>query len=950
MAFMNFSNQKLFRLHRNFQLTPLSLTLIYIVFALLWIFGSGYLLTIHVDDPVVANQFELGKGILFVIITGSLLYLLLRSWYQHLLYTHNQISDTLAAIPDLLFELDLDGMFHDYHSPRINLLPLPPESLLGKTLRDILPPDAVTVCLSALQEADTKGFSYDKQIELSLPQGKRWFELSVSKKTVTTSKKPRFIVLSRDITERKEVERSNQRLTQLYNALSQCNQAIVRCHNESELFEQICQDAVMFGGMEMAWIGLYDEENRHIYPITYYGKGTEYLQHLKISVDPNDPSGRGPTGTVFREDHPFWCQDFQNDPTTALWHEQAKEFGWKASAALPIHRNGGVIGTFNLYAAHTDAFDEIARKLLLEMMGDVDYALENFERETRRKITETELLKRTQAMEQSPNSIIITDFKANIEYVNAAFIHNTRYTLSEVIGKNPRFLKSGKTPEHAYDEMWSTLVRGEKWQGEFINQRKDGTHYTYSINIAPVFNSQGQTTHYIAIEEDISEQKKTQEHIHYLANYDILTGLPNRVKMDDHLNYTLSMAKRNQSNFAVMFLDLDHFKAINDTLGHRIGDLLLIELAKRLQSLLRDEDTVSRMGGDEFIILLPDTDTNGAAQVAQKLLTLIAHPFSIEEHKLSVTASIGLSFYPNDGSDIEILSKNADVAMYRAKQQGRNSYCFFTEEMQANAQRNLLLNNALHTALKENELHLVYQPQLSMATGNIIGAEALLRWVHPKLGTISPAEFIPIAEDNGAILSIGEWVLRTAIMQAKSWMDAGHPPIIMAVNISAVQFRHPNLPDLITSILQEVGLPPEYLEIELTEGIAMNNPLIAINTMNNLHERGIRMSIDDFGTGYSSLSYLKKFNVYKLKIDQSFVRDISTDPEDKAIVSAVIHMAHTLGLQTIAEGVETIEQLEYLREQGCDEIQGYYYSKPLPADAFEAFSTKRAIEKFRALT
>ncbi|HEX5623541.1 MAG TPA: EAL domain-containing protein [Sulfuricurvum sp.] len=934
---MSSSPKTLFLFLQKFQLTPFSMAFIYIVFALIWIFGSNYLLTIHVNDPVLAQQLEVLKGVFFVAITGGLFYWLLKNWHARILSTQNQLQETLDAIPDLLFELDLNGRYYTYHSPHTDLLAAPPEVLIGKTVHDILPLEAADICLSALQEANEKGVSHGQQIELLLPQGKRWFELSISRKQLQHHETPHFIVISRDITERKEVETTNQRLTQLYNALSQCNQAIVRCSNESELFKQICQDAVMFGGMEMVWIGLYDEQSHHIKPISYYGKGTDYLQNLEISVDAQDPRGQGPSAIVFREDRPFWCQDFQNDPATAFWHDHGKLFGWKASAAVPIHRNGIVIGTFNLYANHKNAFDDIAKKLLIEMMGDVDYALDNFEREIRRKKTEMELLKRTQAMEQSPNSIIITDFKANIEYVNTAFINNTGYTLSEVIGKNPRLLKSGKTPEHAYDDMWATLVRGEKWQGEFINQRKDGSHYVYSINVAPVIDSDGQTTHYVAIEEDISEQKRTQEHIHYLANYDTLTGLPNRIQMDDHLNYTLTLAKRNNGHFAVMFLDLDHFKDINDTLGHSIGDILLIQLAKRLTSVLRDEDTVSRMGGDEFIVLLPDTDTNGAAQVAQKLLASIAQPFSIEEHQLSVTASIGLSFYPNDGSNIEILSKNADAAMYRAKQQGRNSYCFFTEEMQVNSQRNLLLSNALHTALEQNELYLMYQPQLSTENGTVIGAEALLRWEHPKLGTISPAEFIPIAEDNGTILSIGEWVLRTAIQQAKNWMQLGHLPLIMAVNISAIQFRHPNLPDLITNILQEIGLPPEYLEIELTEGIAMNNPHIAINTMNNLHERGIRMSIDDFGTGYSSLSYLKKFNVYKLKIDQSFVRDISTDPEDKAIVSAVIHMAHSLGLQTIAEGVETIEQLAYLREQGCDEIQGYYFSKPLRSEQFEAY-------------
>lgn len=369
-----------------------------------------------------------------------------------------------------------------------------------------------------------------------------------------------------------------------------------------------------------------------------------------------------------------------------------------------------------------------------------------------------------------------------------------------------------------------------------------------------------------------------------------------------------------------------------------------MELAKRLSASVREEDTVSRMGGDEFIILLPETDVNGAAQVAQKLLSSIANPFKLVDHELTVTASLGIALYPSDGTDIETLSKNADVAMYRAKQEGRNSYCFFTHEIQKNSQRNLEISNALHSALQRNEFHLVYQPQFSSKYGALLGAEALIRWEHPQLGFISPGEFIPIAEDNGTIISIGEWVLRTAVSQAALWHQNGMP-ITMAVNLSAVQFRHPNLPALIADILEESGLQSQYLEIELTESVAMHDPQDAIKVMNTLHEIGIRMSIDDFGTGYSSLSYLKQFKIYKLKIDQSFVRDISTDPEDKAIVRAVIQLAHSLELITIAEGVETLHQLQYLQQQGCDEIQGYYYSKPLLPAQFESFISTFEKEK-----
>jgi len=364
---------------------------------------------------------------------------------------------------------------------------------------------------------------------------------------------------------------------------------------------------------------------------------------------------------------------------------------------------------------------------------------------------------------------------------------------------------------------------------------------------------------------------------------------------------------------------------------------MLMEVARRLKSVLREEDALSRLGGDEFILLLPDTTQEGARRVALKLIENVARSCQIEQYELLTTVSIGIAMYPQDGEDFETLSKNADTAMYRVKGAARNDFCFFTQEMQANSARSLQLVNALRHALVRNELSLAYQPMVAIEDARVIGAEALLRWHQPELGHISPAEFIALAEESGQILEIGEWVLRSATAQLKQWMLRGLPPMVIAVNLSAVQFRHPDLLEMVTRILDQAGVPHSALELELTEATAMDNPEAAITIMNRLHERGIRMSIDDFGTGYSSLSYLKKFRVSKLKIDQSFVSDISNDPDDKAIVKAIINLAASMGLKTIAEGVETDSQLDFLRLQGCDEVQGYFFSHPLTVDAFEQY-------------
>ena len=413
--------------------------------------------------------------------------------------------------------------------------------------------------------------------------------------------------------------------------------------------------------------------------------------------------------------------------------------------------------------------------------------------------------------------------------------------------------------QEAHAKTWST---GK----QFALPLAPGTRW-FELSVAGKAISEGEEPRFVVLSRDITVHKDAEERVRQLAHFDALTGLPNRVLLADRCHSALSAAQRSGTPLALMFLDLDHFKNVNDSLGHRVGDDLLMALAARLRAAVREQDTVSRLGGDEFILVLPGTDAVGAAHVAEKLLQSALQPFEIGQHELTVTPSIGIALFPNDGADFDTLSRSADAAMYHAKEQGRNHYRFFTAEMQASSERTLTLENALRRAMERGQLSLHYQPQIALDGGRIVGAEALLRWKHPELGMVSPAEFIPVAESSGMIISIGEWVLRTATQQLKAWIDAGVEPFTMAINLSSVQFRHADLPQLVTTVLQEVGLPAHWLELELTEGVAMADPLGAIATMNDLHQRGVRMSIDDFGTGYSSLSYLKKFKVYKVKID-----------------------------------------------------------------------------------
>ena len=448
-------------------------------------------------------------------------------------------------------------------------------------------------------------------------------------------------------------------------------------------------------------------------------------------------------------------------------------------------------------------------------------------------------------------------------------------------------------------------------------------------------DAEGRAVRISGTNADITERKVADDRILHLATHDPLTDLPNRFLFDDRLSQAIARAQREKTRLAVLFIDLDRFKTVNDSLGHPVGDALLREVAKRLNSILRDGDTLARPGGDEFILLIPSfSATSGRMIVAERILNVLAQPFEIEGNELHVTCSIGVAIYPNDGADAAELLKNADSAMYKAKDEGRNNIQFFTSSMTEHARTRLSLETRLRRALASDELMVYYQPQVDIASGRVVGAEALARWHDPEQGWISPAQFIPIAEDSGLIQPLGDWVLMEACRQGKAWHDAGFGAFTMAVNVSARQFREPDFLHRVSLVLEETGLPANFLELEITETAIMRNAEETIAELQNLNDLGVRLAIDDFGTGYSSLSYLKRFPLHRLKIDQSFVRDLTTDPLDSVIVSAMIAMAHSLGLKVVAEGVETATQLDFFRLQQCAEVQGYYFGKPLPANEF----------------
>lgn len=538
--------------------------------------------------------------------------------------------------------------------------------------------------------------------------------------------------------------------------------------------------------------------------------------------------------------------------------------------------------------------------------------------------------------ENTSEGIIITDSKHRMININRAFSEMTGYSEEELIGKGPSIISSGRHDDAFYSSMWNSIEETGRWRGEICNKRKNGEIYTVLLSINTFMDIHGELAYHIGVFTDISSIKETENKLEYQAHHDQLTDLPNRLLCNARMEHELQFAKRNKEQVAILFLDLDMFKNVNDSMGHAKGDYLLQQVAKRINDSLRNEDTIARLGGDEFVIIAGSLkNTHGAALVAENTLALFSMPFIIDEQEIFVGVSIGISLYPDDGEDSDVLLSNADAAMYRAKSEGRNNYQFYTPALTGKASERLNMETCLRQALEKNELCVYYQPQYSLSSEKIIGVEALLRWQHPEMGMVGPDRFIPVAEETGLIVPIGEWVLATACKQLKKWMDAGYPEMRMAVNLSARQFRNAGLEKVVKNIIKESSIDPKNLELELTESIIMHDTSIVSDTLNALHQMGVGLSIDDFGTGYSSLSYIQRFPLDKLKIDRSFVQDIMMKPDDARMIVSIIALGHCMKLQVLAEGVETKDQLLYLQQQGCDEVQGFYFSRPIPANEME---------------
>lgn len=643
--------------------------------------------------------------------------------------------------------------------------------------------------------------------------------------------------------------------------------------------------------------------------------------------------GIGSCGTAAWRGEAVIVSDIDHHPYWQPFLELTRKANLHACWSIPFKDEAGsVLGTFAIY--HRTPREPSPADLLLinEFASITAVAVQ--------KVSAAETLKQAAAVfESSREGIVITDLEPRILAINRAYTEITGYSEAQVLGKNPKIIKSGHHGKPFYQAMWASLKNVGHWSGEIWNRRKNGEIYPQWLTISTVCNDRNEPCNYVGVFADITQMKQSEAQLAQLAHYDPLTGLPNRLLVQSRLHHAIERAQRHNLRIATLYVDLDRFKNVNDSLGHPIGDELLIMLAARLKKRLREEDTLARLGGDEFLLVLEDIkEPSESASVAQTLIDLLATPFALPSgHEIFINASIGISLFPDDASNVTELIQHADMAMYLAKKEGRSTYRYHTEALSIAANERLVMETRLRHALTAGEFVLHYQPLIDAHSGRAVGVEALVRWQPPGEAIVPPGKFIPIAEETGLIVPLGEWVLRTACAQGRAWMDAGFAPLVMAVNLSVRQFQSENLAEVIQRVLEETKLPAAYLELELTESMFMEHAERSIDTLKTLKAPGIQLAIDDFGTGYSSLTYLKRFPIDKLKIDQSFVRGLAHDPNDREIAATIIAMARGLKLSVLAEGVESEQQLAFLRQHGCDYYQGFLFHRPAPAKELEAW-------------
>ncbi len=827
----------------------------------------------------------------------------------------SQLAAVLNNLADGVVTVDEAGRVQAFNHAAEQIFGRPAGEVLGRPASVLLPdpslPERQGGLLAALLE-DPNEQHGPREYRTTRADGTRLtLELSLSR--VEAGGRWLCVGVLRDVSGRRWAATVDE-------LVQEVNQRVLQGEGVDSLMNFLCRALIDLFDFRLAWMAGREVDGK----VSIQGFAGPpvlegYLRGLEMRWD-EGPANASPAGQAIRYGQAQWTDPADPDAVPSPLAEQ----GIRQCLAVPVRAGQAVLGA--LTVGGDRPIDQADRMRLQALTARIGIALQVMNDQSRLRLQGA-------AMGAAANAIVITDAVGRIAWVNDAFTRLSGYSLDEAAGETLRLLRSGEQTDSFYHELWTTIQAGRVWRGELIERRKDGSLYTVEQTITPMRDRGGRINHFVAVHEDITERKKAEAQVRYLSSYDALTGLPNRGLFRQKLIQAIARGEATEQPLAVLFLDLDHFNRVNDTMGHELGDRLLRAIVDRLAICTRSADTLARVGGDEFAVILTEAaGSEAVAAQARRLLAAVTDPYEIEGHHIQVGGSVGVALYPEDAVDPDQLIKNADTAMYGAIREAPNGYRFFSNTMNEEMQARVGLERDLRRALSRDQFELHYQPQLEILTGRIIGLEALVRWNHPEQGQIMPGRFIPLAEESGLIVPLGDLVLDLACRQLRAWLDAGLAVVPVAVNLSAAQLRLPDLVENLRRLLATHAIEPRWIELELTESGIMEDAGAAVRTLYELAEAGIKLAIDDFGTGYSSLSYLKRFPVAKLKIDKSFVHSLGEpDGNDAAIARAIITLGHSLGMTVVSEGVETEEQLAYLRSQGCDAVQGYLFSRPLPA-------------------
>lgn len=881
-------------------------------------------LALEIRQERLQQQSHLSRVTLVLIALGTAGLMLL--FYRHTRQREHTLDELArreahlqafaAAVPDVSFVLDAHGTYLEIFGERDKLV-APAEELIGRRYQDFMPAEASQRIDAIIRRTLATREVTHTEYSIQLHGETRWFE---ARAHALPGEADQVVAISWDISERKHSELRVKTLSRLYSFLSQVNQSIVWTRTPDELYRRICQVAISHGHFRMAWIAQRNAQQTALTLVAHSGAADHTVpeHHPRdLPLDATGPDAEHPAVRTWRSGHLRW-----DVPAGAS----------SQAVAIPVRCNDTMTAVLVLVRERFNPDDSEEQALFNEISTDMSYALTQFQRREQWREGQDRSRLLAAALESTQDGVIVTDMRGRIVSVNRAFTEITGYSDQEALGQNTDFLHSDRQPADFHEVVRDRVLRDGRWQGELWSQRKDGAYQALWHSVATVSNEQGLPTHLVTVFTDITAKKEVEAQLQELAHVDSLTGLPNRLMVLSRLEHALAAARRKHHKVAVLYIDLDNFKNVNDSLGHNAGDQLLLGVAQRLAHRTRREDTLGRLGGDEFILVLETLrDGEDAAAVAQELLHLLASPFDVGPSEVYVQASIGISLYPDDGTEVEELLRDADTAMYQAKRAGRGTYRYYTEALTQAAQVRLQLDTRLRRALARQEFELWYQPLYRLHDRRLIGLEALVRLHQPGLPPVGPAEFIPVLEDTGHIVALGEWVTNEACRQGRAWLDEGLDFGRIAVNISSVEMQRGGTVARVQRALDTHGLAAEYLELEITESGLMQQGDHSEAFLHSLRAMGVQLAIDDFGTGYSSLAHLKRFPVGKLKIDRSFIRDLMTDSADAQLVHAMVAMGRSLGISVLAEGVETEEQMRHLRDIGCEAAQGYFFGRPAPA-------------------